>query len=144
MTVNLRVGNKIVTLPKFDPDTFIKGLEHYKPTMLNLVPPLISFIASHPAVKKSLLTQVTKVTGGAAPIGETLLKKLMDKVHPNDIGYREGFGMTELSPLCHMHPEKDAILGSIGCVVCNTMAKVVDIETGEALGPNEDGELCIS
>ena len=38
-----RIGTKIVTLPKFEPETYLKALVTYKPTVLNLVPPLGSF-----------------------------------------------------------------------------------------------------
>ena len=35
-------------------------------------------------------------------------------------------------------------LGACGGTVPNTIAKIVDIETREALGPNQDGELLVS
>ena len=55
-----------------------------------------------------------------------------------------GFGMTESSPVSHFQPEEGAVLGGCGHPISNTLAKIVDIETGEALGPNEDGELLVA
>ena len=52
--------------------------------------------------------------------------------------------MTESSPVSHVQPEKGAVLGGCGHPVPNTIAKIVDIETGEALGPHEDGELLVA
>ena len=52
--------------------------------------------------------------------------------------------MTESSPVSHMQPDQGAVLGGCGHPIPNTIAKIVDIETGEALGPNEDGELCVA
>ena len=34
-------------------------------------------------------------------------------------------------------------LSSVGYVMTNTQIKIVDSKTGENLGPNEQGELCI-
>merc|ERR1719300_872939 len=35
MLLNMRLGNKIVTLPKFEPEMYIKALVQYKPTLLH-------------------------------------------------------------------------------------------------------------
>ena len=53
------------------------------------------------------------------------------------------FGMTEaggciIAPICDANK-----IGSCGQPISRSLAKVVDINTGEALGPNEEGELCI-
>ena len=45
MIYGLRYGCKIVTLPKFEPEMYIKSLVTYKPTILHLVPPVMSFLA---------------------------------------------------------------------------------------------------
>ena len=51
--------------------------------------------------------------------------------------------MAELSPLATVTPEGNAQIGSCGVLISNTEGKIVDLSTGEALGPNETGELCI-
>lgn len=51
--------------------------------------------------------------------------------------------MTETGPCSHMTPMKDAIVGSIGCPVSRTEAKIVDLVTGDALGANQTGELWV-
>ena len=51
--------------------------------------------------------------------------------------------MTELSPVATMTPSSDEVLGSCGVLLPNTEAKVVDVTSGEPLGPNQHGEICI-
>ena len=51
--------------------------------------------------------------------------------------------MTETSPVTHMSPIVNNKIGSCGEPVSRTRAKVVDVNTGEALGPGQEGELCI-
>ncbi len=48
-----------------------------------------------------------------------------------------GFGMTESSPVTHFQPAEGAILGGCGVPIPNTWAKIVDIDTGKILGPNQ-------
>ena len=51
--------------------------------------------------------------------------------------------MTELSPVATMTPSSDEVLGSCGVLLPNSEAKVVDVTTGEALGADQHGEICI-
>jgi len=37
----------------------------------------------------------------------------------------------------HFQPDEGAILGGCGVPIPNTIAKIIDIDTGKALGPNE-------
>ena len=43
-------GGTAITLPQFEPKSFLAALERWKPTVLQLPPPLISFLADHPSV----------------------------------------------------------------------------------------------
>ena len=104
----------------------------------------MSFLSANPAVKPQHLASVKAVTGGAAPFGPALIEKFMEKASPNVIKFREGFGMTESSPVSHVQPDEGAVLGGCGHPIPNTIAKVIDLDTGRALGPNEDGELCVA
>ena len=64
MVLGLRLGMKIVTLPRFDPVHFGQALRTHQPTLLNLVPPLVSFLSSDPNIKPQYLASVKHVTGG--------------------------------------------------------------------------------
>ena len=55
----------------------------------------------------------------------------------------EGWGMTELSPVGLMTPSDQVVLGSCGILLPDTEAKIIDLNTGEPLGPGKEGELCI-
>ena len=58
---------------------------------------------------------------------------------------RQGYGMTETSPVTHSSPaDPDKIkLGSTGPAVPNTECKIVDLESGEPVGLHHEGELCV-
>ena len=78
---------------------------------------------------------------GAAPVGEALID-LFKKKAPN-VKFREGWGMTELSPVVTSTRDDVFIPGSCGVLLPNTEAKIIDVKTGENLGSNQQGELCI-
>ena len=78
---------------------------------------------------------------GAAPVGEALID-LFKKKAPT-VKFREGWGMTELSPVVTSTRDDIFKPGSCGVLLPNTEAKIIDIKSGEALGPNQQGELCI-
>jgi len=137
----LAVGGKMTTLPGFDPQTFLATLEITKPDVLHLVPPLVQFCAYNPVVKPHHLESLEFVFIGAAPVGEVLASKFKEKA-PN-CQFREGWGMTELSPVGTMTAANDEVLGSCGILLPNSQGKVVDLVTGEALPAGERGELCI-
>ena len=47
--------------------------------------------------------------------------------------------MTESSPVTHFQPAEGAILGGCGVPIPNTIAKIIDLDSGKALGPNQVG-----
>jgi acyl-CoA synthetase (AMP-forming)/AMP-acid ligase II len=58
---------------------------------------------------------------------------------------KQGYGLTETSPVTHTHrDDPDEIRpGSIGHLISSTEAKIIDTNTGEALGPDQEGEVLI-
>ena len=52
--------------------------------------------------------------------------------------------MTETSPIVTVTPKENPKIGSCGVLIANTKGKIVDIDTGKTLGPNERGELCVN
>ena len=142
MITQLRLGHRLITLPHYDEHLFTRALSNYKPTVLHLVPPILTFLANSRVVKPQHLQQVKLVTGGAAHFCPSLVQGLLAKLPPG-VQLLQGFGMSETSGLTHCQVEGGSG-GGIGCPLPNTMAKLVDWETGETVGPGSRGELCVS
>jgi len=143
MLVGFDLGAKLVTLPRFDTDSFLNTVHLHHPTVLHLVPPLVSFLGHNKDWKKEAFHRLHTICCGAAPLGAAAATKLMDRLNIDGCILQEGFGMTESSPVSHMGPISNYKIGSCGELVSRTLAKIVDINTGEALGPNQEGELCV-
>jgi len=140
---SLLVGAPTVLLPRFEPQMFLDTIRKYKPTALHLVPPLITFLANSPDVDETTLAHLKVLFCGAAPLGETLIKRLMDKTKA-DFTFVEGYGMTESSPVVSFSSvTKGTIFGSCGVLVPNTELKVISTEDGRELEQDEEGELVV-
>lgn len=90
MNVAVMKGLHLITLPKFTPEDYIKALVEHRPTYLFVVPSLMLFLASHPAVTRDHLSSIKNVTSGAAPATEGLIAKFREKVGREDIHIRQG------------------------------------------------------
>lgn len=51
--------------------------------------------------------------------------------------------MTETTSACHLSPVKNNQIGSFGEPLPRTHVKVIDVDTGESLGPGQAGEMCV-
>ena len=133
-------GTTLVTLPRFELEQFLDTLQRYNITRAHLVPPIILALAKHPSVDRYDLSKLELIMSGAAPLGADLSAACCKRL---GCVIKQGYGLTETSPVSHMCSENPEEIkpGSVGPVVSNTECKIVDLETGEALGPNREGEI---
>ena len=68
-------------------------------------------------------------------------KSFHENASPQSL-FLAGYGMTETSPGITTSPAVGWKDGSGGVANPMTQVKVVDIETGATLGPNQEGEIC--
>jgi acyl-CoA synthetase (AMP-forming)/AMP-acid ligase II len=138
----LRKGATVVTMPQFDLETYLRLTQQYKVAAAYLVPPIALALAKHPMVSQFDLSSLKMVNSGAAPMSGELEKELDARL---GVFTKQGYGMTETSPVTHFTPYDRKLYkpGSAGLVVPNTECRIVDIESGRELGPNERGELYI-
>jgi len=135
-------GFKLVTLPSFNPDTYLSCLLRHQPEQLTLPPPLVLFLAKSDKAQPKHFKNLDKVVVGAAPVGEVLIGDFLKKAPHAQ--FREAWGMTELCAVGTM-TSKDVVHGSCGKLLSNTKMKIVDLTNGENKGPGKEntGEICI-
>lgn len=73
----LQLGSKLVTLPRFDPETYLSAIAEHKATFLALVPPIFQFLTNDDRCTAQHMTHVRTVFNGAAPVGS----ELVDRFH---------------------------------------------------------------
>jgi len=110
--------------------------------VVHIVPPLAILLIKHPLVSQHELSSLRFIFCGAAPLSADAEEQLRYRL-PN-VKVRQGYGMTEMSPLTHAGIISDDSTppGSCGRLVPNCEAKLIDLETGEPLKSYDDkGEL---
>jgi acyl-CoA synthetase (AMP-forming)/AMP-acid ligase II len=142
MGMALRTGATIVSMPRFDLEQFLKALQDYRVTGACLVPPLILALAKHPLVDRYDLSHLRLIFSGAAPLGPELETAVANRLH---VAVRQGYGLTETSPVTHCLPSNQANLksGSVGVPVPNTEVRMVDSATGDDVDTDTQGEVWI-
>jgi acyl-CoA synthetase (AMP-forming)/AMP-acid ligase II len=133
-------GKTIVTMPRFDLEQFLQILQNYGVTFAHLVPPIILALAKHPLVDKYDLSKLRVITSGAAPLSEGLAHACAERL---GCLVRQGYGLTETSPVTHCSQLSQIKPASVGPCLPNTECKVVDVASGAELGPNQQGEIWI-
>ncbi len=136
-------GARIVVLPCFELETFLGALQDHGVTYLHLVPPILLALAKHPIVDQYDLSSLDAINSGAAPLGKELGLAVEERL---GCVVGQGYGLTETSPVTHHGPNQrrgQCPHGSIGPSLPNTETQIVDVDSGEALGPGERGEVWI-
>ncbi|XP_059062432.1 uncharacterized protein LOC131855206 [Achroia grisella] len=136
------VGKTMVFLPRFEVDLFLKTVEKYKIVRLSVVPPILT--AACKSTANYDLSSVRIIASGAAPLQNDTIS-IVKKKFPNLEAVVQAYGMTECTLAVVSADYENYHLakpGSVGSIVPNTIAKVVDTETRKPIGANNPGELC--
>jgi len=142
LNMGLHTGATIVTMPRFDLEQFLKLVQSYGVTMAHIVPPIVLALSNSPLVDEYDLSKLHTLFCGAAPLGEALTKICMERLNCK---IRQGYGMTETSPVTHSSPSSpnNVKFGSVGVLAPNTECKIVCLETGVAQPARTEGEICV-
>ncbi|KAI9474120.1 MAG: hypothetical protein EXX96DRAFT_529259 [Benjaminiella poitrasii] len=131
-------GIPVYVLPRFDLKKFCETVEKYKITIAPLVPPVYLLLAKEELVSNYDLSSLRIGISGAAPLSGELGREVMTRL-PN-LKIKQGYGLTEISPAAIVEPLDRTVDGSIGILLPNMLAKVVD-ENGKEVAQGERGEL---
>jgi acyl-CoA synthetase (AMP-forming)/AMP-acid ligase II len=142
LNMGLHQRATIVMMPRFDLKQFLSLIQKYRVTLSHIVPPIVLQLAQNPMIDDYDLSSLKMIFSGAAPLGVELSRECMARV---GCGIRQGYGMTETSPVTHSSPpdREQMKLGAVGTAAPNTECRLIDPATGDELGPNQEGELWV-
>jgi acyl-CoA synthetase (AMP-forming)/AMP-acid ligase II len=141
LNMGLAKGSTIVTLQRFDCDELMDLMEQHGVTWLHVAPPVILQLATKTDVGDRDFSKLKMVISGAAPLDAELSGRAEAKI---GAPIRQGYGMTEVSPVSHksrLARVAETPPGSVGALIPNTEARLVDPETGEDVAEGEEGEI---
>ena len=133
-------GQQVITMSdRFDLETFCRLVQEHRPQRAHLVPPIMVGLAKSPIVDQFDMSSLQMVVSAAAPLCSDIETAVVDRLRCD---VKQGWGMSELSPIGTFNSDFNAKKGSVGPLVSSTYGKILD-ETGNSLPPNESGELLI-
>lgn len=133
-------GASTVLMTRWNRDAAAELIQRYRVTGWgNISTMMIDFLAN-PRIGEYDLSSLEGLGGGGAPlpaaVGERLLA--MTGLH-----YVEGYGLSETMAQTHANPPDRPKLQCLGVPVFDLDARVINPETLEELGPNQDGEIIV-
>ncbi|MFE3853027.1 AMP-binding protein [Streptomyces griseorubiginosus] len=135
-------GATVYVHARFDLDAFLTSLERDRITHAYVAPPVMLALAKHPAVANLDLSQLRRIICAAAPLDAGVQAAVAGRL---GVEVGQGYGMTELSPVSHLHADADLDepVGSVGGLLPSTRARLVDPVSGLDVAPGEPGEVWI-
>lgn len=138
----MKLGMRLLYLPRFDTDAWFDAVEQLRPSATFLVPAMAELLIASPRFADADLSSITLCPLGSSPLASTTFDTLRHRL-PHAI-VSNSWGMTEAGPAYCTLPsdEVDRRVGSVGRPVPPTEFRVVD-EDGNDLAPRTVGELLV-
>lgn len=142
------VGAQHAFIPFFEPTRMLEAIQEYRVSLGLMIPTMLNMVLNHPERGNYDLSSLRAVSYGASPIPESLLRLALAELPCQFI---QGYGMTELSPLCAMLPPEDHVpdgtpaqqkrLRSAGIPIFTAEVRVLD-EHDREVPRGTVGEIC--
>uniref|UniRef100_A0A0N4W4U6 Long-chain fatty acid--CoA ligase n=1 Tax=Haemonchus placei TaxID=6290 RepID=A0A0N4W4U6_HAEPC len=134
-------GATVVVNKKWNEEGFLRILQDFKITTINIVPPIMDFLVKHPLVDSFKLGSLKTVFVGAAKCDEVLLRSLKRRL-PSLEHVTQLYGLTEAGVLLFVTPIRNPHLSSVGRAMPGVQAKILD-EHGDLMKFGEVGRLVV-
>ncbi|KDP29158.1 hypothetical protein JCGZ_16547 [Jatropha curcas] len=139
----LKRGNTVVSMEKFELEKMLRNVEKYKVTYLFVVPPVMIALAKQSLVKKFDLSSFKVIGSGAAPLGKDVMEECTKNLPHIDI--IQGYGSTETCGIISIENPREStcLSGSTGMLVPGVQSQIVSVDMSKPLPPNQLGEICL-
>lgn len=140
MNTAFAVGATQVVLARFDPKLAMECVERFGVDRIFLVPPALLALVDLPNRRRARVESLKHVYCGAAPLPAELVEAA-ERAWGWSIP--QVYGLTEATCMVNVTPTDRIKQGSVGPPVADTEFRVVHLEDGRELGPEELGELLV-
>ena len=142
----LAFGFQVILIPKYEPEKFAKYIKKYKPNHISSIPSYWEALLRIKEINKTDLSCLNHIYYGGEAMNteteDTINKLILSRGARNKLC--KGLGSTEMTSAATVTYEDSNLTGSVGIPLVKVNCKTVDVETGEELQYNEEGELCFA
>jgi len=142
MTAAVTHGTAMCPIPAFSPKISLECINKERITAFHGVPTMFIAMLEHEDFGKTDFSHMRTGIMAGSPCPVKVMQDVIDKMNMPEITIV--FGQTESSPGCTMSSSDDPIdvkVGTVGRALPGIECKIVDLETGEDLPDNADGEF---
>jgi long-chain acyl-CoA synthetase len=123
--------------PKFELNRMLQCIERDKITVEMAVAPIALALANHPSLESYDLSSLRFIMWGATPVTPSVAETVTRRT---GVPWVPAYGASEL-PVIACNPVTGARLDTVGKPVHGVSLRVVSLDTGAELGPEETGEI---
>lgn len=137
-------GCESVLFTRFDAGATLHAIEKYRINYLYTLPPMNVAMMEHPEMKTRDISslEINFATSFGIPVTEELAKQWDHATNGCPL-FEATYGLSETHDVDTFMPQNQIKYGSVGVPTYNTTIKIVDVETGEPLPSNKQGEIII-
>ncbi|XP_023245026.1 4-coumarate--CoA ligase 1-like [Copidosoma floridanum] len=124
----------------FEPEDTCRVIDEYKVEWLFLAPSMLAHLCKSRVLESHELDSLKFFLTGGSKVGKGFIEQI-NRYLPNVV-FTQAYGMTESGGVLAVTTNHCTRIDSVGFINANTRMKIVDLESGRALGPKESGEIC--
>ena len=146
IAANCLAGSTQVLMDVFDPAEAMRLIEVERVTVFSGVPTMFITILGHPDFGQRDLCSLRTGSIGAAPVPVEIMRRILDREHGLGMDALVVYGLTEATGGTHWTRAGDPLekrVATVGLPTPEIEDRIVDPVSGAALGPGEEGEVCI-
>jgi len=133
-------GAKSVVLETYELNRFLEVVQKYQVSYAHISAAHLTSLADDSSVKNFDLSSL-KVILLTEYIEETLIKRVQDRL--KNVKVKRGYGVRDLTPPLILSPTNKIKPGSVGVLLAETEAKILDPATNEEVGVDMEGDLYV-
>lgn len=141
LNTTVYLGATLVALARFDLDTALRAIQHYRCTVTTLIATINVAIVNSPRTPEYDLASLRLCLSGGAPVPAEIARR-WEAITGHKLV--EGYGLTETTAPTHCNPPHRPRYGTVGLPLPFCDVKVVSLEDGTTELPvGESGELAV-
>ncbi|XP_045026150.1 4-coumarate--CoA ligase 3 isoform X2 [Daphnia magna] len=147
---------ELYCISNFSEENLLSAIDSVKPPAVNMFPAHIAWVCKYPHLKQYDLSSVKIVSVVGSLLNPKYEREIFYKL-PNLLVLNNVYGMSEVGLVCRQRLPTMAemvgldkskaitrhVFGSVGTVHMFCKLKVINPDTGDKLGPNQVGEICV-
>jgi len=133
------LGASVYAIPRFSPIALVRTVEQHKITVMLAVPSMYAAVLKTKSSKPDAFHSVYLAVSGGEPLPDTVRDRFHERF---GVLLRQGYGLTETSPVLSCCSVDDFRDGTVGRPIRNVEVRIVD-EQGRPLSAGVDGEILV-